>query len=66
MVMIKFTSHVFHCLNTNQWVTGEGSVVRQRESDLFVRACLPSYRHTKGMEFNILYHLIVLYCQENK
>ena len=35
-------------------------VVRQRESDFFVHARLPSYPHTKGKEFNILYYLIVI------
>ena len=42
-------------------------VVRQGSvSQTSLRARLPSYPHTKGKEFNILYYLIVLYCQENK
>ena len=45
---------------------GEGSVVRQFESDFSVRARLPSYPLTEGKEFNVLYYLIVLHCQENK
>ena len=45
---------------------GEGSVVRQRETDLPVRARVYQAIIKQGKEFNILYYLIVLYCQENK
>ena len=33
---------------------------------LMVLCALAYAPHTKGKEFNILYYLIVLYCQENK
>ena len=45
---------------------GEGSVVRQRETDLPVCARVCQAILKQGKEFNILYYLIVLYCQENK
>ena len=43
----------------NQWLLliGEGSVVRQRESDFSVRPRLPGYPLTKGR--NSVYYLIV-------